>query len=544
MRFGVLPITGAERAEAEGAILAHTLRADGVVLKKGHRLGAEDLVRLAAAGYDSVMAARLESGDVGEDVAAEALARALAGPGVRVAPAKTGRANLYAAAHGIWEIDGSRVDAINGVDEALTVATLAPMTPVRPGEMVATVKVIPFAVALETLGRTLDRAGRGAASVRAFRVSRVGLVLTRLDGQPPARLEQGARAVGDRVRALGGTIVRELRCAHAVAPVAAALGELLALALDLVLVLGASAIVDRRDVIPAGIVASGGLVEHFGMPVDPGNLILLARHGGRPILGVPSCARSPKRSGFDMVLERVAAGLPWGRTEVMRLGVGGLLPDIPSRPGPREAVEDESRRPRVAGLLLAAGSSRRMGSRHKLLVPIEGRAMVARAAEVLCAAGLSEVVVVTGDRAEEVQAALGDLPVRFVHNPDHQSGLASSLKAGLQALGPDIDGALVALGDMPWVKPETIGALTDAFALSAAGAICAPFVGGKRGNPVLWARRYFPEILGLSGDSGARELLARHADAVRQVEVDDPGVLWDVDTEEALLALLQSQRVR
>ena len=536
MKFGPLRL-----AEAEGAVLAHTLRVGGAALKKGHRLSAEDLARLAAAGHEQVMAARMEPGDVGEDEAAAALARALAGPGVRVAAAKTGRANLFAEVHGIWTVDGFRVDTINAVDESLTIATLAPGVPVRPGEMVATVKVIPFAVARATLERALTAAGRDASAVRVFRAMRAGLLLSCLEGQPAARIEQGSRAVNERVRALGGEVVKELRCTHAVTAVATALRELLALGPDLVLVLGASAIVDREDVIPAAIEESGGTVTHFGMPVDPGNLILIAEHEGRPVIGVPSCARSPKRSGFDMVLERVAAGLPCGRAEVTRMGVGGLLPEIASRPGPREGAERTARGARIAGLLLAAGSSRRMGARHKLLVPIEGEAMVARAARMLCGAGLAEVVVVTGHRAEDVRAALTGLDVRFVHNPDHELGLASSLATGVRALGPEVDGVVVALGDMPWVRSESIAALVAAFEPESGAAICTPMFEGKRGNPVLWARRFFPEMTSLSGDAGARELIAHHDELVVRVGVDDPGILWDVDTEEALRARLDTQ---
>lgn len=542
MKFGLLPL-----AEAEGAVLAHTLRAGRAVLKKGHRLSSGDLSMLGSAGLERVMAARLDSDDVDEDAAAATLARALAGPGVRVAAPKTGRANLYAEAQGIWIIDGPRVESINSVDEALTVATLPAGLPVTAGELVATVKVIPFAVARVTLERARAAAGSDAGAVHPFAPLRVGLLLTWLEGQPATRLDQGARAVGDRVRALGGTVVCERRVPHEGAAVAAAVKALLALEIDLLLVLGASAIVDRQDVIPSAIVACGGVVEHFGMPVDPGNLILVAAHDGRPVIGVPSCARSPKRSGFDMVLERIAAGLPCGRAEIVRMGVGGLLPEIASRPGPREGggdAHDAGRRPRVAGLLLAAGSSRRMGERHKLLVPIEGEAMVARAARTLLDAGLSEVVVVTGHRAEEVRGALGGLDVRYVHNPEHARGLASSLVAGLRALADGADGVVVALGDMPWVRPETVVALVEAFDPDGDASICAPFFEGRRGNPVLWARRFFAELERSSGDAGGRELLVRHDEHIARVSVSDPGILWDVDTEEALSALLDTQTTR
>jgi molybdenum cofactor cytidylyltransferase len=104
---------------------------------------------------------------------------------------------------------------------------------------------------------------------------------------------------------------------------------------DIVVVFGASAISDRRDVIPAAIEMAGGRIEHLGMPVDPGNLLLIAQMQGKPVLGAPGCARSPKENGFDWVLQRLLAGLTVGRAEIVALGVGGLLMEIKTRPQPR-----------------------------------------------------------------------------------------------------------------------------------------------------------------------------------------------------------------
>jgi molybdenum cofactor cytidylyltransferase len=414
--------------------------------------------------------------------------------------------------------------------------------------MVATVKVIPFAVPRTIVDRCIVAALAGRrwapTSVTPFRALRVGLLLTWLEGQPAARIEQGSRAIGERVERLGSTLVGEIRCHHDIAAVSEALGELGRRGVELLLVLGASAIVDRDDVIPAAIVATGGKIEHFGMPVDPGNLILVAsaESGGAsyPVIGVPSCARSPKRSGFDMVLERLAAGIVVGAREVQRMGVGGLLSEILSRPAARDArAEPERAAPdaRIAALVLAAGSSRRMGDVNKLLIPIADKPMVAHAVDRVRAV-LRDVVVVTGHESDAVMAALTGRRVEHVHNEHHLDGLATSLKAGVAALPAAVEAVLVCLGDMPWVRPETVKALVEAFDPEGGAHVCVPVFEGKRGNPVLWGRRFFPEILALAGDTGAKEILARHADEVVAVEVEDPGILWDVDTEEALKALV------
>src|SRR4029077_9338580 len=184
-------------------------------------------------------------------------------------------------------------------------------------------------------------------------------------------------------------LIVEERCNHAAADLAPVIRDAIGHVIDILFVYGSSAILDRRDVIPTAIVAAGGLIDHFGMPVDPGNLLLLGHLGERAVLGLPRCARSPKVNGFDWVLERLVAGLPVGPAEIMRMGSGGLLAEIPSRPLPRaEATraaepkpEAKPQGPRIGALLLAAGQSRRMGGPNKLLAEIDGIPMVARVAQ-------------------------------------------------------------------------------------------------------------------------------------------------------------------
>jgi molybdenum cofactor cytidylyltransferase len=291
-------------------------------------------------------------------------------------------------------------------------------------------------------------------------------------------------------------------------------------------------------VLPAGIVAAGGEVLHFGMPVDPGNLLLLARLGGRPVLGLPGCCRSPKLNGFDWVLERLAAGIEVKGSDIMRMGVGGLLTEIPSRPQPRErAGEAATAGPtRVAAVVLAAGQSRRMGSENKLLLPIAGKAMVRHVVEAALASRAAPVIVVLGHQQHEVRAALRGLKVRFVTNPDHADGLSTSLKVGLAAVPEEAGGAVVCLGDMPRVSADLIDRLVAAFSPVEGRGIVVPTWDGKRGNPVLWARAFFPEMHGLAGDVGARHLIGQHAGAVVEVDAGDDATLIDIDTPEAMTA--------
>ncbi len=428
MKFGEVPVD-----EAVGAVLAHSLKAGERSLRKGRVLSAEDVAALKAAGRRSIIAAQLEPGDIDENAAAAELARPLAGHGVSVAAPFTGRVNLFAQAPGLLVFERTRIDRFNLVDETITLATIEPYAVVAPKQMVATVKVIPFAVRRNSVAACLEAAAEGGPlfAVAPFREKRAALIQTRLPGLKESILDKTVEATRDRLVALSSALLLERRCEHRVAALAPEIAAAIAAGAELVLIAGASAIVDRRDVIPAAIAAAGGVIEHFGMPVDPGNLMLMGRHGGVPVLGLPGCARSPKVNGFDWVLQRLLAELPVGSGEIMRMGVGGLLADIPTRPLPRAKVAAEAAKhaPRIAGLVLAAGQSRRMGTLNKLLIGIDGKPMVRHVAEAVAASQASPLVVVTGHQREKVEAALAGLGAQFVHNPDYAQGLSTSVKS-------------------------------------------------------------------------------------------------------------------
>lgn len=536
MKFGDTPLD-----EAEGAILAHSVRCGRTMLKKGRRLSADDISVLAEAGIASVVAARLDPGDVHEDTAAARLADAAAGDGVTAAAPFTGRVNLFTARRGLCVVDRDTLDRVNRVDEALTIATVPAFAPVEPDQMVATIKIIPFAAPEARIAEAEALlAGASAIRVAPFRARRAGLIQTRLSGTKPSVLDKTVGITAERLATIDGTLVTERRCDHAVAAVAGEIAAVLAAGADLLLIAGASAITDRCDVLPAAIEAAGGTIDHFGMPVDPGNLLLIGRLGDRSVIGLPGCARSPKLNGFDWVLQRLAADLPVGRDEIMAMGVGGLLTEIPTRPLPRAKAAPETappHAPRVAAIVLAAGQSRRMGARNKLLASIDGAPMVARTVDAALASRADPVIVITGHEPERIRAALADRAVTFVHNPDFARGLSTSLKAGLAALPDTADATLVCLGDMPLVTADEIDRLIAAYDPAEGRAIVLPTRGGKRGNPVLWDRRFFPDMARVAGDVGARHLIGENTEQVAEVEMDRPGVLVDIDTPEALEAV-------
>lgn len=326
MRFGAVPLE-----EAAGGILAHSQTLEDGRLKKGTVLDAEAVERLRGAGLSEVIVARLEPGDMSEDDAAAALGARLAGDGLRLGPVFTGRVNLIADAPGVVRIDAGAIAAMNSIDEGLTIATLPDAMRVAADQLVATVKIIPYGLAREVVEAGIAALGEAPVRLHPFRGGSARLVMTRTAGFKESLLEKGEAAVRERVEALGYRLDAVETVPHETIPVAMALGG----SEDLVLILGASATSDRADVAPAAVVAAGGLIDRFGMPVDPGNLLFLGSLGGRPVVGLPGCARSPALNGVDWVLERIAAGIEVTGPDIAAMGVGGLLKEMPGRPQPR-----------------------------------------------------------------------------------------------------------------------------------------------------------------------------------------------------------------
>lgn len=530
MIFGEVPV-----GEAAGCVLAHSVMFSGGRLPKGHVVTQGDVVTLREAGVESVIAARLESDDIGEDEAARLIASVIDPSGLKPSAAATGRVNFHATTSGLFRVDRATVNGFNRIDPALTLATLSDRAPVSPGDLVATIKIIPLAVA-----RSLAEEGRarlsGAAAFRVapFRAMKAGLIATQLPSLKPSVMDKTRRLTEERLRLSGSEIVEEARCRHEAGSVAAHIADF-AKRFDLVIVFGASAMTDPQDVIPAAIRAAGGAVAIAGMPVDPGNLLVLGHLGNVPVIGAPGCARSPKENGFDWILNRILAGERPTQADAAELGVGGLLMEIPLRPLPRERATEKPHRPTVGIAVLAAGSASRMGGvQHKLLAEFSGEPLVRRSASAAVSAGAEKVVVVTGHRAEEIEKAVSGLGVETVQNADYASGMASSIRKGLEAL-KDMDGVVVALADMPGVTGDDLKVLVDRFRAEGGNAIVRAVSAGKRGNPVILPKTVYPALMRLEGDVGARHIIEKSGLPVIDVEIGDAAHL-DVDTQEAIEA--------
>ncbi|MBX7201372.1 MAG: NTP transferase domain-containing protein, partial [Rhodospirillaceae bacterium] len=451
----------------------------------------------------------------------------------------------------VLRVDPAVIDAVNRIDEAVTVATLADYAAVQAGQIVATAKIIPYAVGGRVMGAVRAALTATPLALAAYRPKRTAIISTTTPHLKASIIGSTEAVTARRIIELGGTVLSTARIPHDAVAVAAAVKEAVTAGADQILISGASATADRADTAPAGILRAGGTIEHFGMPVDPGNLLVLGQVKKIPVLVLPGCARSPRLNGADWVMQRLAAGIAITGRDIMGMGVGGLLVDTPARPLPRARAvkedrapeiqpgpdtvpdaETEDARPRIAIVLLAAGQSRRMGPHNKLVMPLAGKPLVRRMVETILAARPAQVVVVTGHEPAVVAAAVAGLPVAVVHNPRYREGLSTSLQAGLAAVAPDMEGAMICLADMPSLTPDHVAKLMAGFDPAGGKAIGVPTHNGKRGNPVLWARELFVQMREIAGDVGAKALIGANESLVYEVEFGDTAVLTDLDTPE------------
>jgi len=325
VRFG--PV---ETAQAEGAVLAHSIALPSGRLRKGLRLEPAHLDALRAEGIETVVVAQLASGDVDENTAAAQVAQAVLAdhPYLTMTRAFTGRVNLLADGPGIVHLDVAALEALNAVHPMITLATVPPFQQMAAGGMVATIKIISYAVADHDLDAACE-AGRGAIRMLPPQIKDATLIITEIDGGAG---DKGKKAIADRLSALDVTLKDIVIVPHEIS----ALRDAIAAAdTALTLILTGSATSDIDDVAPQALRAAGGEVSRFGMPVDPGNLLFLGHRGDTPVIGLPGCARSPALNGADWVLSRVICGVDVTPRDIAGMGVGGLLKEIVTRPQPR-----------------------------------------------------------------------------------------------------------------------------------------------------------------------------------------------------------------
>jgi molybdenum cofactor cytidylyltransferase len=524
-------------ADAIGQLIAHGQNLENGKIRKGTIISEEDVSKLQIANIKKITCAIPEAGDVNENIAASRLASALDTSGIRTDSAATGRVNFYAKKTGLIRYDFNLIRKFNSIDEAITLALVPHNQLLAKNNMAATLKIIPFFVKEQALKHAEDLLSEfGGFDFFPLSSRKVWLIQTRLTGQKDRLFDATKKVTEARLNPLGAELIGETRTNHDIKEVATAINQAKLNAAEIILISGGTAIIDRNDIIPEGIKISGGNIDHFGLPVDPGNLLLLGHHGNTRIVGMPGCSRSPKLNGLDWVLHLDMAGITLDKNELAELASGGLLMEIASRPLPRKLVGKWEDKQNIAGIILAAGESRRMGKINKLLQEIDGVPMIRKITEAMLASNLNSVFLVLGHDAETVANTVKDLPVKFIFNPDYRQGQSQSIRHAIVSLNKEVTDVLISLGDMPLIGTELINQLIDKHVelQNSKNHITLPEYKGKRGNPVIWGEAFFEELKSLSGDVGGRALFEAHPAAVNPFSINEDSILKDVDTVEML----------
>jgi molybdopterin biosynthesis enzyme len=341
MKFEPVPLS-----DAKGKILGHNIA--GVsgqrLLRKGKPLSDEDLDKLRALGRTSVYVAEMEPDDVDENKAARRIAEAICGPGLNITGVASGRANLLSEEMGILRIDVDRLTRINECN-GITLATMTTHSPVHARQIVATVKVIPYAVPESILRAVEAISGESnqIVCVDALPSRSVGMILSG-STSIHERLVSDFSPLRDRIERLGSSVTRTDFVALDDESDEAALAEMLKQQIEsgigMILLAGETAIMDPHDIVPRAIERAGGYVESVGAPVDPGNLLMVAYLNDVPVVGAPGCARSRKTNIVDWILPRLLVGDHLTRRDIIELGHGGLLQDVRERGMPRDVREE------------------------------------------------------------------------------------------------------------------------------------------------------------------------------------------------------------
>ncbi len=534
MRFLELPV-----AETLQCYLAHSCRVGQRRVAKGTQIDAGLIEQLHVADIHTVTVAQLDASDVHEDAAAQELALALSGQHVTASTARTGRVNLHADAEGLFLFSRDTLLALNAVDERITCATLDENRWVTKGRMLATIKIIPYAVPREQLNKVLGIVAQASQplSIHVAHSKTVALIQTRLPSLKETVLDKTFEVTRQRLQQRGSLLLLERRCKHNTQSLSTTIEDVMKQSPDCLIIAGASAISDRADVIPQSIELAGGSVQRFGIPIDPGNLLLLAEIKDTTVLGAPGCARSPKDNGLDRVLDRLVCELPVHNDWLNTLSIGGLLDEDVTRPAlRREAspVRTGAAQLRIGALVLAAGHARQVAGRtHSTSIrsPLDdwqGKPIVEQVLSQLehtdFEQAFERILVVTGQNDPDI----ADLSIKdttiLINNPDWEKGLGYSIAAGVRQL-LDCDAIMVFLGNTPPVSTSTLEQLRQHYLAHPETRMLVPNHRGKSGNPVLINNVFFDSLLALRGDSGARFIQRCYPDSVKYLEVDDPMVL-------------------
>ena len=522
--------------KSKGSILAQTYNLSGRTLSKGTHVSEEILELLNRENVKNILCAVPHEGDIHEDSAAEAISKALDENQLYAEEASTGRVNFRTPSLSIVRYNRELIKKINLVDESIAFSIVEHNQLLAKNDLIATLKIIPFFVSKIYVEQVVSLIAKNEIfKVHRLQEKKVELIQTYYDWQKRSIFKATSNVTSSRLDALGCPLQKETLIPHDHKSLCSEIKSSVDSGAQVLLISGASAITDRSDHIPKAILSVGGEIIQYGLAVDPGNLLLIGKIGNTTIIGMPGCARSPKLNGFDWVLQLLMANIPINKEELADMGAGGLLMEIASRPLPRALAKSAKKREKkIMGIILAAGNSSRMGKDNKLLRNIGGASLVRNTAVEMLKSDLDSCSIVLGYQSDKVAAVIKDLNINLILNPFWEEGQASSLKAALNTLDSSYSDLLVMLGDLPGVKSKHINKIIEEHLLAnnRKSKITIPSFNGKKGNPVIWGKSFFPDLSNLEGDVGGRTLFDQHPAAINLLVMEDEAVITDTDTPE------------
>jgi len=544
MQFGEFPVY-----DALGIELVHDVKCRDKTLKKGTVLNASDISLLKFSGIKTVTGVRFSSEDILPETAADILLKAMIGDYLRYTlPDKTGYSEIFADTDGTFVFDRNRFNRFNAHCENISLVTIQPDTPVYKGQFLGNLRLSGPAINAETLNEAVTKiSGIGSLlKIAPYAFCKIGFIRTIMNNSSVPPLDEDKLAA--RFGAFGLDVVYSDLCEHTVAAVEKAVRDAIDAQAEIVLVESQVPPLHRDDIVPTGFKEAAGDIDRLGWPVDEGLSLVIGHKNDVKLLGY--CAEDADKPAFDRLLRFLATKSMPANEDIPDLALNGLsltrmtkriTPEQMSRSMNVESVSDSHK---IAVVILAAGSSRRMIGTNKLLETVNGLPMIEHAVRSALSSEADYVAVVTGHDAKFIERRLEQYDVKIVRNPDYVSGVLGSIRLGLAVLPPDIAGAVVLPADMPAFTEEYIDKLIDAFDFKAPRPpVVVPTFGSVRHNPVLWPKDLFKVVKIVPEDSQWVPTLIEHSDYIKDIPLKDDLPLTDINTRGDLAKFLERKNL-
>ncbi len=475
-----------------------------------------------------------DNNDWHEQKITEQLANDFLGENIKCEITKSGRVNFIAKIDGILHFNTENLDKFNELTPEITMATRPYCTQIYQGEIVASCKIIPYFVAGNIVKKSMVLAKKSCLNISPLQGGKAHLIFTYLEEIPPQKLQKSAQIFQKRLLKYNYEVGKISNVRHHCQELSEFLTQIPPKDFDLIAIMGAVSIADINDIVPKALINCGGKIIRYGMPVDPGNLLLLGEISNCPFLGLPGCAKSPKFNGLDFILQRLAARINITSKDIAQLGKIGLLPENYDRGALRAVNYPVASKPLIA--ILAAGKGERMAQDlAKPLTIFRDKALLEWVIDNINQALPSkDIIIIVNDspQGKQVQEFCLTKQYKFIINNQYNEGIASSLRLAVNYASQTHSALMVFLADMPNITPKTIATIWQEFQRDTQNIMAVqPKFGSQLGHPVVFNPRIFSELAKLSGDTGAKTFMENLSDYRRIIDTLDAGVIQDGDTK-------------